>query len=351
MHWTKEGHKKFNKALYDSFILGGDIGGTNSRLGVFGLKNVFPELLVSFACKSTEIRDFHGAINEVLSLAKEEHNLTITKACFGVAGVVSPDRKSAEIRKLGCSLSSKSLVKKTSLKQAIFINDFQAIGYGINMVKKSQLAVIKKGSKAPRSNILVIGAGTGLGKSLLIFDENKKFYQPIASEGGHTDFPAQTAEEIKIVEFIKKHMNIRSVPYERMLSGPGLGNIYLYLKKSGRFRQNRYTKEIDKSSYNPQMISKYRKLDKACRSAFEIFKEAYAKFARNMALDGLSLGGVYIAGGIAPKNIDIFDSRFVKAFEHGSDMPHILKKMPVYIILDDNIGLLGAGFAGARMLR
>jgi len=351
MRWTKNEHKKFNKGEYSNFILAGDIGGTNSSLGICGVKNGFSKLLVSFSFKSREIGSFHRAVNEILRLVKQEYNISATKACFGVAGVVSPDKKSAEIAKLGLNLSSRSIIKKTGLKQAIFINDFQAIGYAVNIIKKGQFAVIKNGIKVPKSNILVIGAGTGLGKSLLVFDKNEKFYEPVASEGGHTDFPAQTSEEAKLVEFIKGYRKIKNVPYEQLLSGPGLSNIYLFLRKSERFGRSECTKEVDRSSYNPELISKYRKSDKTCRAAFGMFKKVYAKFARNMAIDGLSLGGVYIGGGMAPKNKEIFDREFIKTFEQSSDSANILKNIPIYLILDRDMGLAGAGFAGARMLR
>ena len=107
---------------------------------------------------------------------------------------------------------------------------------------------------------------------------------------------------------------------------------------------------IDKSKSKPELISKYRKADKTCKETFEIFKIAYAGFAKNMALDGLALGGVYIAGGIAPKNREIFDKSFVKIFEESLKMGHILKRMPIYLILNYDVGLLGAGFAGSRLL-
>ena len=116
MRWTKNEHKKFNKGEYSNFILAGDIGGTNSSLGICGVKNGFSKLLVSFSFKSREIGSFHRAVNEILRLVKQEYNISATKACFGVAGVVSPDKKSAEIAKLGLNLSSRSIIKKVRFR-------------------------------------------------------------------------------------------------------------------------------------------------------------------------------------------------------------------------------------------
>src|SRR3989338_2398925 len=150
---------------------------------------------------------------------------------------------------------------------------------------------------------------------------------------------------------IKKHKKIRtSVSFEHVLSGQGLGNIYSFLRKSKKFPATKYAKEIDTSRNNPILISKYRKIDKTCKAAFEIFKKIYARFAKNMVLDALALGGVYIAGGIAPKNKEIFDKEFIKIFEESNKMGRILKKIPIYLIINHDAGLLGAGFAGSRLL-
>ena len=352
MRFTKKEYKKVNSKPYKSFILGGDIGGTNSALGVFGIKNSFPEILISFSYKSMELESLDAAINEVLDYCKKNYDIGIKKACIGVAGVVSPDNNYAKITKLGWNLSSKEIHKKTGLSQIIFINDFEAAGYGINIIKKNQFVAIKKGSKISKSNKIVIGAGTGLGKSLLVFNENKKFYEPVASEAGHMDFPAQAEQELRIAAFIKKNKKIKqNISYEHVLSGQGLRNLYLFFRKSNKFAPTKYTKEINKSNCSPELISRYRKLDKTCRAVFEAFRNNYAKFARGMALDDLSFGGIYIGGGIAPKNRDIFDKKFVELFEQSHERAYILKQIPIYLILDYDLGLLGAGFAGAKLLK
>ncbi|MEK6828012.1 MAG: glucokinase, partial [Nanoarchaeota archaeon] len=179
-----------------------------------------------------------------------------------------------------------------------------------------------------------------------------KSYKPIPSEAGHCDFPAQSKQEIELVDFIKKHKKIKqNVSYEQIVSGIGLENIYLFLRKNGKINPTKYTKEADNTKNKPPVISKYRKIDETCRKTFEIFKDAYAKFAANCALDALPYGGIYIAGGIAPKNKDIFGAGFVKAFEKCHERSDVLNKIPVYLILNYNTGLLGAGFAGARFLK
>ena len=352
MQFQLKGYKKINKKIHTSYILGGDIGGTNANLGIFGAKKNLPELLLSFHFKSNELKGLHKAVNETLAYIKKNYKIEINKACFAVAGVLSPDKDFAKVTNAKWDVSKNLLLGKTKLKKISLINDFEAVGYGINMLSKKDITIIKKNKKIPKAPVLVVGAGTGLGKTALVYNEHYKSYAPIPSEAGHSDFPAQSQKELELVNFIKKHKKIKqNISYEQVLSGQGLSNIYLFLRKNKRFKETKYTKEIDKSRNNPELISKYRKIDETCKTVFEMFKAFYARFAKNFALDCLAFGGVYIAGGIAPKNRDIFDSRFIKEFEKNYKHADLLKKVPVYLILNYNVGLLGAGFAGIRFLK
>ncbi len=352
MPFEKIVYKKFSNKSYDSFILAGDIGGTNTNIGIFGVKKSFPTLLISFHFKSQQLKGLHSAINETLVYAQKNYGISITKACFAVAGVLSANKNSAKITNINWNVSEKVLLKKTQLKKILLINDFEAVGYGINTLTKNDILTIKKARKIPKAPIVVIGAGTGLGKATLIYNEYYKSYIPIPSEAGHTDFAAQTKEELELINFIKKNKIIKAnIPFEEVLSGRGLSNIYLFLRKYKRFPETKYTKGIDKSKNKPVLISKYRKVDKTCKETFGIFKMIYAKFAKNFAIDVLAYGGVYIAGGIAPKNKDIFDKKFVKVFENNYKLPYVLKKIPIYLVLNYNVGLLGAGFACSRILK
>ena len=352
MDYIKKEYKNFNKNSHNSFLLAGDIGGTNTNLGIFGIKNKLPILLLSFHFKSKELKNLYSAINETLEYIQKNYKIKIFKACLAVAGVLSLDKNSAKITNVQWDISKNGLFKKTKLKKIILVNDFEAVGYGINMLAKNDIIPIKKGKKIPKAPILVIGAGTGLGKATLVYNEQDKSYAPLPSEAGHSDFPAQNKEEIKLINFIKNlNKTKQNASYEQVLSGQGLTNIYLFLRKSKKFNATEYTKEIDKSSSMPELISKYRKIDRTCKASFEMFKEIYARFAGNFALDSLAFGGVYIAGGIAAKNTGIFDNKFAGTFEKNYKLAGVLKKIPIYLITNYNCGLLGAGFAGAKFLK
>ena len=344
-------YKKFKKSTYPCFILAGDVGGTNTNLGLFGIKKDLPHLLISLHFKSNELKGIHEAINETLNFVKKEYSINITKACFAVAGVLSQDGDAAEVTNAKLDIDKKALLRKTKLKRVILLNDFEAMGHGIGILRKNDIAIIKEAKKIPKAPIAVIGAGTGLGKTTLIYNENNNSYVPLSSEAGHTDYPAQNQQELELINFIKKHKRIkRSVPYEQILSGQGLENIYLFLREA-KDTPTKYTKEIDGSKDKAGLISKYRKIDATCKATFEIFRLAYAKFAKNFALDSMALGGVYIAGGIAPKNMDIFNKKFTESFEDNYMLGGVLRKIPIYLILNYNAGLLGAGLIGAKLLK
>src|SRR3989344_4532999 len=172
MQFEKRQHKKVDRRNYNSFVLGGDIGGTNTNLGVFGVKNNLPGLILSFHFKSNELKGLHDAVNETLAYIQEKRKIKITKACFAVAGVLSPNKDFAKVTNAKWDVSKNLLLKKTKLKDLILINDFEAVGYGINMLSKKDIAIIKKAKKNPKAPILVVGAGTGLGKTMLVYDEH-----------------------------------------------------------------------------------------------------------------------------------------------------------------------------------
>ena len=272
------------------------------------------------------------------------------KACIGIAGIVSKEKGYAEMTNLRLRLNKKILLKNTKLKEIMFVNDFEAIGYGINLLLRNDIIPIKKSDKIAKAPVVVIGAGTGLGKTTLLYSNELKCYVPVPSEAGHTDFATQSKEETELINFIKKHEKVQSVSCEDVLSGRGLGRIYAFLSSKG-IKPTKYTKEIKKAKNKPELISKYSKTDAACKKTFDIFAQAYAKFARNCAVDALPYGGIYIAGGIAPKNREIFNKDFIKIFEDNKKMRSVLKKIPIYLISDENIGLMGAAFAGVKLLR
>ena len=344
--------KQINKDDFSSYVLGVDIGGTNTNLGVAGIKNNRPALLLSINFKSREINSFTLLVKETLEYTKKQHGIKINHACIGAAGIVSVNQNFADLTNIEWDVNTDKLLQETALQSAFIINDFQAIGYGINLLNQNNtndifkvrdVANLNDPSKATKA---ILGAGTGLGKSILIYDEQLNVYIPISSEGGHSDFPAQNDFEFKLLEFIKNLSNFSEpVCYEELLSGRGIESIYLYLKQSSS-KETGYSKEIEEAADKAALISKYRPVDDTCKEAFQLFARFYGRCAKNFVLDTMATGGLYIAGGIASKNKDIFlSNEFLDEFENAYQRDDVLKQTPIYVIMNYDVSLYGACFA------
>lgn len=336
-----------------SYVLGIDIGGTNTNLGVAGIRNKRPTLLFSLNFKSQELPSLVPAIKDALNYAKDKYNVEIKNACIGAAGVVSPNKEYAELTHVKWNVNTKEILNGTTLNSAFIINDFQAIGYGINLLdynNKDDIFLVKAGKtniNLSKETKAIIGAGTGLGKSILIYDERVDAYIPIPSEGGHGDFPAQDDFEIQLLNFIKKLRSIsQPVTYEELLSGRGIESIYLILKEITETKETKYTKEIENATDKAALISKYRTEDKICGETFRLFARYYGRCAKNFVLDTMSTGGLFIAGGIAAKNKDIFTTKeFLSEFENAHQRKDVLKQTPIYVITNYDVSIYGACFA------
>jgi glucokinase len=233
------------------------------------------------------------------------------------------------------------------------INDFQAIGYGINLLNynnKDDIFLVKSGktnADSSKETKAILGAGTGLGKSILAYNEQLEAYIPIPSEGGHSDFPAQDDFEIQLLNFIKKLRNIsQPITYEELLSGRGIESIYSFLKDISQIKESKYTKEIENAKDKASLISKYRTEDKICGETFRLFARYYGRCAKNFVLDTMATGGLFIAGGIATKNREIFKTKeFLDEFENAHQRKDVLNQTPIYIITNYDVSIYGACFA------
>ena len=345
-------NEKNLKKVYSEYLLGIDVGGTYTNIGVAGLEKNKPVLLFSLNFESQKLNSLIQVINKTLTYAKTNYNIDISFACIGAAGVISPKNDFAKLTKLPWDVDLKEILQETPLKKAFIINDFQAIGYAINLLdknNKNDLIEIRLGEISNQNceTKVVIGAGTGLGKSILYFDKKYNSYIPKASEGGHADFPVENNSELELLDFIKNFRKIQKpIIYEELISGRGLESIYLFLRKNREYDETKYTKEIDESLSKAPLISKYKSMDTTCKETFNLFTKYFARCARNFVLDTMATGGLYIAGGIASKNKEIFNSKeFIDEFEKSFKRDFVLKKVPIYVIINYDVSLLGTCYA------
>lgn len=332
--------KQFSRRRgFKDYVLGCDIGGTNTTIAVAGLNFGKPVMLFSFRYSTSLIKDAEVLIASKLKNIEDEHNIKIRKACIAVAGVV--EGKYARTQNIPWDVDAGRLKRKSHLEKIALINDFVAIGHAINLLPANKIICIQKGRKQDAANKAIIGAGTGLGKCILLPDGER--YKPIASEGGHSDFPCQEDLDVGLVRHIAKiNKSAFPVSCEMLLSGRGLEGIYSYAKMM--YGQTKVTRMIDNHAEKPALISMHRKKDIVCRKVFEMFSRAYAIAARNFCLEGMSFGGLYLAGGIAAKNQDIFSRKFTREFCRNRVFGNALKAVPVYLIKEHDVGLYGAVF-------
>lgn len=323
-------------------LLAADIGGTNSNFGFFLLHDDSFTMLFSLHAKSQDIDNFSDLVKQVLAYSQRKYDITVTHACFAAAGVVSTNHDYCKPTNLNFVIDSKEIRDNTSLHCAVIVNDFEVIGHGIGEIEKSSLVHVSNGHPEHHANRAILGAGTGLGKCSLLWNSRTKRYMPLPSEGGHADFAAQHDQELELIKFIRaKEQRPCNISWEDVLSGNGIKRIYNFFKANNHAEKSH--EELEKNGLHPDKIFKSRNLDTHAFKTYKLYQKIYARCAKSFALDTLALGGLYIAGGIAANNLELFrDSDFMEEFANCGKQHELLKRIPIFIITDYNVSLYGA---------
>ncbi|TNG00464.1 MAG: glucokinase [Gammaproteobacteria bacterium] len=327
-------------------LLAGDIGGTNSRLMLVDSTNDDMQIDVQLTFPSEEFADLLPIVEAFLE--QIDPDTQIDAACFAIAGPVRDD--SAQVTNLPWRLRKAALAQALNIQNLSLINDFQAIGYGIGRLNESDYSVIQAGQPETHGRCALIGAGTGLGQAMLIWQDGH--YVPWPTEGGHADFAPRDELEVELWRYL--HDKYGFVNYELVLSGDGLVRIYEFLREQGKYPETTQMKQALQSDEDQAaVISRFasERHDELAMASLEVFVRIYGAQAGNFALNCLATGGVYIAGGIAPKIIDkLHEGEFLKAFRAKGNMSHLMHDMPVKVIMNEQVGLLGAADYAAKML-
>jgi glucokinase len=324
-------------------ILAGDVGGTNTRLGLFEITRGRFRLLSE---KTYLSKNYKGLENILVNFLKGQRE--IVAACFGVAGPVTEEVIVAT--NLPWWIDIQSLQKLLSLKKVEVINDLVANAYGISVLKKGDFEILNAG-RIRKGTQALISAGTGLGEAILFWDG--KQYVPSPSEGGHAEFGPRNHLETELFNYLSDRFD--HVSYERVLSGEGLFHIYQFLRDSKRFgSEPSWLSEEMKGEDPPEVISemaRHRK-SKLCWKALDLFTSIYGAAAGNLALQVMAVGGVYVGGGIAPKIIwKLKDGTFMKALKDKGRLSRIVAQIPVKVIMNERTALLGAASRAASLLK
>lgn len=316
-------------------ILAGDIGGTSTRLGFFETSGERISPVVEQVYSSRE----HGSLDDIVKAFVSAHSFKATRASFGVAGPVKSGR--SETPNLPWVVDAKKLAAQLGIERVGLLNDLEANAYGIAALEEKDFVVLNEGAPDAVGNAGIISAGTGLGEAGLYWDGKR--HRPFASEGGHADFAPRDELETELLGYLLS--KIKRVSYERVLSGPGLFNIYRFLRETGRGSEPAWlTVDLTKGDRSAA-ISQAALAGKSelCSQALDLFISFYGAEAGNMALRYLAIGGVYVGGGIAPKIIDkLKEPAFMEAFVTKGRLRPLLEAIPVRVILNDKTALLGA---------
>jgi glucokinase len=314
-------------------IVAGDIGGTKTLLQLVELSATGRTVVREARYESGAYRTFEAMLAEFLAGGAPG---PIDGACFAVAGPVI-DRR-AQVTNLTWGLDAGALAVAFSIARVALINDFYAVALGVPLLTPADLLSLHPGTRVPYAPIAILGAGTGLGEANLVFEGTKWIVVP--SEGGHADFAPQDEEQASL--FLALRTRYEHVSWERVLSGMGLVNIHNFLIGANR--------PYDES-FPMELAERAERGDASARRAFDIFVDVYGAEAGNMALRILARGGVFLAGGIAGKNVSHFtDGRFVSAFLRKGRFQSFLAGVPVDLIVNPKVGLLGAAEMARRLV-
>jgi glucokinase len=227
------------------------------------------------------------------------------------------------------------------------INDHEATAWGISMLDAEDYVILNEGQSAV-GNAAVIAAGTGLGQAGLVW--NGQEHLPMPSEGGHADFAPRNQLEIDLLQYLQKKLGKR-VSYERTLSGPGLVNIYTFLRDTGREKEPEWLAKRLTTVRAPAEISAAADKSSLARQALELFVAIYGAAAGNVALHFMAIAGLYIGGGIAPKIVSqLKTTTFLDAYLDKGRLSPLLAAIPVRVIMNDKVALLGAAALARRRL-
>ena len=316
-------------------ILAGDIGGTNTRLALFEVGRDGLRATVEATLPSRQQPSLQATARAFLA----SHKTPVQHACFGVAGPVVRGR--SEATNLPWVVDAREAATALSLGEVWLINDLEATAYGIAALPPADFVVLNPGAPAATGNAAVIAAGTGLGEAGLYWDGVR--HRPFACEGGHATFAPTDETQVQLLQYLLKRY--AHISWERVLSGPGLYTIYQFLRDTGAGEEPGWLREGLREGDPAAVISRAALEGRSpvCARALDLFVALYGAEAGNLALKVMATGGVFLAGGIAPKILPKLQApTFREAFVAKGRMQSLLEAIPIRVIVNDKTALIGA---------
>ncbi len=321
-------------------FLAGDIGGTKTRLAITGVTGRQIHIQREASYPSRDYANFEMLLSDFLG------NQQIPRyAVFGIAGPVQG--RLVQTTNLPWHIDADALQKQFGIAQCSLLNDLEAIAHGLAGLAPDGVLTLQDGEPDACGNLAVIAAGTGLGEAALYWDGRQ--HLPYATEGGHTSFSPANELEIKFLQHMQQKYT--HVSWERVVSGMGLLNLHEFLRLYRRAEIPTWLADEMQSGDAAAAIANaaLSGQDEICLETLSWFARLYAAEAGNLALKVMSRGGIYLAGGIAPKILPLLQTQaFLDAFQHKGRMRPLLEAMPVKVVLDDRVALYGATLHAAQ---
>lgn len=327
-------------------LVAGDIGGTKTILALYSPEQGFHEPLRRSSYPSRAYASLEDILAEFIGSSRGD----VAAAVFGVAGPVVDG--TARITNLPWIVDARSLVPAIGTETIHLINDLEAVALGIPLLDERDFITINQGEPDPRGTIAVIAPGTGLGEAYLTWDGLR--HRAHASEGGHADFAPRDHRERDLLSYLLERHD--HVSYERVCSGSGIPNIYTFLRDRCGFYEPAWLSEKLREAQDPTIVIRETAQDPAmtcelCSETMRMFVSILGAESGNLALKLLPSGGIYVAGGLPPRMVPMLrEGPFLASFHAKGRLSHMVGRMPVHVVLNTDVGLMGAAGHGMDMI-
>jgi glucokinase len=328
-------------------VLAGDVGGTRTRLGIFSIEN---RNFTRLAFERYETKKFDSLV-QIVKAFLDTADAHPRAAAFGLAGPVIDGV--CDITNVGWKVDVAELSKAINIPRTTIVNDFVANAHGLVALRPKDLAAIQRGKHEGLANQVLIGPGTGLGEAIITRHGGDIVVVP--SEGAHQDFAPQDGVQIELLRYLQKKFQKVSkghVSYERVVSGPGIVNIYEFLKSARRAKESPIVQKAlrAKGADKPALIMRLARKDKLCKMAANLFFSVLGAEAGNIALQATAFGGVYLTASTVRNNIALLkQSQFLKYFRNKGRQTVLMKQIPVYVVKNEQLGILGAAALASEL--
>jgi len=319
-----------------------DVGGTKTLLRISAAGEGEPLLQ-----KSYPSADYTGLAEMLDDFLREAGTSSVAAACFALAGPVSGRR--VKLTNLPWEVDADALAARFAIPRISLINDFEAVGHGIAVLQPDDLLTLQPGAPQAQGVRVVVGAGTGLGVAWLSWQDGGYAVHP--SEGGHMDFAPADATQYALLQYLQQRHG--HVSCERIVSGPGLGAIFEFLRDSGLGSPSAQLVAAMGEGDAAEALARFAQQgdESIAQKALDLFVRVYGAFVGNLALIALPRGGIYVAGGIAAKIAATMQhGDFMRAFHDKGRYTGLLETLPLHIVTNPQVGLLGASLAARRMI-